>query len=313
MEFTGERFVPNVRGDIELEHLHRYLKACEVAAGKAVLDIASGEGYGAAMLANRANSVIGVDISVEAVAHARERYKKNNLEFMVGDCANIPLQDACVDMVVSFETIEHHDQHEEMMREFKRVLRPAGILLISSPDKYHFSEEPGGRNPYHVKELYQHEFQQLIGNHFKNVAYFGQRVVRGSGIFAEALATPFACYWRENEVISESAGMARPMYWIALASDNQLPKLASGFFELSAKDANNPLARERIAAEPDGRIADLTRTVTERDGQIVSLTRAVGERDGHIDRLSQTVAAIYASRSWRVTEVLRIFRRWLSR
>ncbi len=65
LAFTGERFVPEVHGNIELEHLHRYLQACEIAVGKVVLDIASGEGYGSAMLARRAGKVIGVDISVD--------------------------------------------------------------------------------------------------------------------------------------------------------------------------------------------------------------------------------------------------------
>lgn len=132
MEFTGERFVPEVHGNIELEHLSCYLQACEFASGKIVLDIASGEGYGSAMLASKADKVIGVDISIEAVKHARTRYKNENLEFKVGTCNDIPLPDASVDFVVSFETIEHHDQHEEMMHEIKHVLRPGGMLLIST-------------------------------------------------------------------------------------------------------------------------------------------------------------------------------------
>ncbi len=76
MEFTGERFVPGVCGDIELAHLPRYLQAGELAAGTVVLDIASGEGYGTAMLAANARKAIGIDLSSAAVAHARERYRK---------------------------------------------------------------------------------------------------------------------------------------------------------------------------------------------------------------------------------------------
>jgi O-antigen biosynthesis protein len=66
MEFTGERFAPEAHGNIELEHLRRYLQAREISSGKVVLDIASGEGFGSAMLANSANKVMGVDISAEA-------------------------------------------------------------------------------------------------------------------------------------------------------------------------------------------------------------------------------------------------------
>ena len=165
--FTGERFLPTEAGNIALEHLHRYFQAREIAAGKVVLDIASGEGYGSAILAEAALSVTGVDISDEAVAHARRRYQRDNLQYLVGDCAQIPLPDASVDMVVSFETIEHHNRHEEMLREIKRVLREDGVLLISSPDKKYYSDELNYSNPYHVKELYRDEFEALIGRHFR--------------------------------------------------------------------------------------------------------------------------------------------------
>src|SRR5205085_6573575 len=143
MEFNGERYVPGVHGLIELEHVHRYLQASRIAPGKVILDIASGEGYGSAMLAAHALKVVGVDISAEAIEHAKGRYRRDNLEFRVGSCAAIPVDDASVDLVVSFETLEHHDQHDRMMEEVKRVLRPRGILLLSCPDKLHYTIEPG--------------------------------------------------------------------------------------------------------------------------------------------------------------------------
>lgn len=291
LEFTGERYVPEVHGNIEIEHLHRYLQACEIAFGKVVLDIASGEGYGSAMLAERARKVIGVDISVDAVEHARKRYGKANLEYMVGSCADIPLPDASVDMVVSFETIEHHDQHDKMMQEIKRVLRPTGILLISSPDKYHYSVEPGYSNPFHVKELYQQEFKQLLGRHFKNAAYFGQRIIYGSCVFAESLLTQPSSYWQENEAINKAPGLVKPVYWIALASDVQLPELASSVYE-------QPINESEIVKSWSG-------VVAERDGQIASLAQAVAERDGQITALTQAVETILSSRSWKVTRPVR--------
>ncbi len=246
MEFTGERYVPEVHGQIELEHLHRYLQACRVVAGKVVLDLACGEGYGSAMLARGAGKVIGVDISAEAVKHARKRYKRENLEFMVGSCSDIPLPDGSVDMVVSFETIEHHDQHSQMMQEVKRVLRPAGILLISSPDKYHYSVEPSRANPYHVKELYQHEFKQLLERYFKNIAYFGQRVLYGSGILQESLQLPLVNYLQEDGIIRESSGIISPDYWIAFASDGRLPDLVSSVFEIGETGETADRQNERI-------------------------------------------------------------------
>jgi cyclopropane fatty-acyl-phospholipid synthase-like methyltransferase len=115
LPFDGERFIPGMDGALELEHVHRYALAKKLAAGKIVLDIASGEGYGSRMLAGVAARVIGVDISDDAIAHARQTYRAPNLEFRTGSCAAIPLEDRSVDLVVSFETIEHHAQHEEIL------------------------------------------------------------------------------------------------------------------------------------------------------------------------------------------------------
>ena len=185
LEWTGERYIPEIKGDIALEHLHRYAMACQFAKGKNVLDIASGEGYGSAMLAKVANHVIGVDISEEAISFATGKYSSDNLEFKIGSCAEIPLMDGSLDLIVSFETIEHHDQHEVMFKEFKRVLHPDGMLIISSPDKYTYSEMPDHSNPFHVKELYRNEFESLVSKYFENTQIYGQRVRYGSGIFVE--------------------------------------------------------------------------------------------------------------------------------
>src|SRR5262245_7444063 len=176
MEFTGERFVPSVAGDIRTEHLHRYLTACRLAEGKRILDIASGEGYGSQMLAETAVSVVGVDIDQASVTHANETYKRRNLRFLIGCATQIPIDNSSVDFVVSFETIEHLTDHHQMMSEIKRVLSPGGILVISSPDKLEFSDIPGYKNPFHLRELYRSELSMLLGAHFTNHELYGQRV-----------------------------------------------------------------------------------------------------------------------------------------
>ena len=79
--YDGERFVPGIGGVIEAEHLHRYLLAREIASGRDVLDVACGEGYGSNLIAEVAQSVIGVDIADSAVAHARGKYARPNLRF----------------------------------------------------------------------------------------------------------------------------------------------------------------------------------------------------------------------------------------
>lgn len=125
MEFTGERFVPQCQGEIAAEHYHRYFFASGFVAGKRVLDIASGEGYGTHILAQSAAHVTGVDISPEAVANATQKYAGDRIAFLQGSAATIPLPDAAVDVVVSFETLEHLSEQEDMLSEIRRVLRQA--------------------------------------------------------------------------------------------------------------------------------------------------------------------------------------------
>ena len=119
-----------------------------------VLDIACGEGYGTALIAEVARRAVGVDRSAEAVKHARNAYNKANLEFKIGNCIEIPYPDHSFDLIVCFETIEHLRQHEDLMAEFKRVLAAGRVAIISSPDKYEYSIAPNFVNAFHVKELY---------------------------------------------------------------------------------------------------------------------------------------------------------------
>ena len=186
MEATGERYLPDqMNGQIKAEHLNRYYFVTTQfdLKEKTVLDIASGEGYGSNILAQHAKQVYGVDIAEEAVTHANSKYKSNNLKYLQGSATSIPIGNGTIDMVVSFETIEHHDKHEEMMQEIKRVLKPNGILIISSPNKKEYTDVPGYANHYHIKELYTDEFTNLVSHYFSNTKLLWQRYIDGSIIY----------------------------------------------------------------------------------------------------------------------------------
>jgi ubiquinone/menaquinone biosynthesis C-methylase UbiE len=124
LQFTGERWTSAASGQIELEHLHRYLAARDLCRGKDVLDIASGEGYGTALLAQVARRAIGIDVAASVSAHAAAAYAGPNLHYLTGDARSIPLAAGCVDVVVSFETLEHFAEQEQFLAELRRVLRP---------------------------------------------------------------------------------------------------------------------------------------------------------------------------------------------
>ncbi len=178
LEFTGERFTPECVREIWLEHWHRYAFAAPFANGKRVLDAACGEGYGSALLAQTAYSVLGLDLSPTTVEHARARYPQANLRYGVADVTALDqLPDASFDLIVSFETLEHVERQSEMLAGFRRLLAPGGLLIISTPDKRTYTDLTGVTNEHHVRELYRPEFEALIANHFPAHRLLAQKLL----------------------------------------------------------------------------------------------------------------------------------------
>jgi len=237
LDWTGERYLSSIQGGIELEHMHRYLIAKKLCYKKVVLDIASGEGYGTNILSEVASSVFGVDISKDAIEFANKNYIKKNLRYVEGDCTKIPFDDNTFDVVVSFETIEHHDKHDEMLSEIKRVLKSNGILIISCPDKLNYSDKPGYSNPYHVKELYVDEFEKLVNNYFKKSKLVSQRVIYASAIIG-CEKELFQSGDIHEGFDSDGCGLINPDYHIMIASDQHVPHVPYSFFERPIRESD---------------------------------------------------------------------------
>ncbi|MEM0518341.1 class I SAM-dependent methyltransferase [Aequorivita flava] len=228
--FTGERLETNIYNDNSVKHLHRYAVTTKYIHNKIILDIASGEGYGSNLMSDFASFVYGVDIELSVVVTAGNKYNKGNLKFLQGSTSNIPLGDNSIDVVVSFETLEHHDEHEKMFSEIKRVLRPEGILIISTPDKYYYSDKRNYSNEFHVKELYKTEFIQLISANFKKHEVLSQSYLNNNSlIFEEVVRNNMAYYSGDFNGISEVD--SSPHFLIAVASDYDFPNLGNSMFE----------------------------------------------------------------------------------
>lgn len=235
INFTGVRFVPQLPGQMYYEHFHRYAVGLPMVNGKDVLDIACGEGYGAAFLATVARSVIGVDIDEASVRHAAARYPAMNLSFRVGSASQIPLADASVDVITSFETIEHLAEHEQMLYEMARILRPDGHLLISSPNRF-VSDARGYSNPFHVRELYFHEFRDLLRGFFPEVHIYGQRIFAASAIHPIGAGT-METRWIGPSLSPEPGIPCLPdsEYFVAVCgrvADEELPNLSTIYLDL---------------------------------------------------------------------------------
>ena len=276
LTWTGERLTAGAGVQVEIEHLHRYLVARHLARDLDVLDVASGEGYGSGLLAQTARSVIGIEIDPTSIAHAKRSYNMPNLRFIGGDARDLPLPDASVDLVVSFETIEHFYEHERFLAEVRRVLRPSGSLLISSPERDVYS--PGGSepNPFHVRELTRAEFTMLLARHFRYVRIQGQRPLVGTALIAEGIPAPLQItFERRGSRFETSIGLSRAVYLVALASDTERQSLPDSLFiETSAVEqllteipALREESRRRSEAldEAAGYARDLEREIAERE------------------------------------------------
>lgn len=305
MKFTGERFIPTEQGRIRIEHYHRYAMVLDIVQGKTVLDVACGEGYGSFLMAEVAHSVVGVDISDEAVRHASSAYSNQNLKFIQGSASSLLFPNDSFDVVVSFETIEHLLEQEEMIAEIRRVLRPSGVLVISSPNRPIYSEESGEHNEFHVKELDFGEFDELLKTRFPAVQYFGQRILMGS--FVQPLDGEVSSFtaWHDDgkDINPAAAKMIGPVYFLAVcgADYKNLPLLDASIFCPSELDlvkhyvgfAKWAQSVDKTLAERDSLIASLNQKLTERDDLITSMIASLSqtlietERDGLIASLSQ--------------------------
>ncbi|OBJ34951.1 class I SAM-dependent methyltransferase [Mycobacterium colombiense] len=163
MMLTGERTIPGL--DIENYWFRRhevvYQRLAERCVDADVLEAGCGEGYGADLIAGVARRVIAVDYDEAAVAHVRRRYPR--VDVMQANLAQLPLPDASVDIVVNFQVIEHLWDQTQFVVECARVLRPSGLLLMSTPNRITFS--PGRDtpiNPFHTRELNAAELTQLL-------------------------------------------------------------------------------------------------------------------------------------------------------
>jgi ubiquinone biosynthesis O-methyltransferase len=177
---TGERYVSDGPFDkLQATHTITYVLCEQFVENKDVLDAGCGCGYGSEHLAGKgARSVVGVDISKQAIKFARRRYSRDNLQFMVKDCCDLDFNDGSFDFVVSSQVIEHLPCYEKFLADIQRILKPNGVFVVGTVnrkltsfhgEKLQFS--------FHVKEVSPEEFHDLLSQYFKEVQMLGQREV----------------------------------------------------------------------------------------------------------------------------------------
>jgi len=236
VEFTGERVVPGqVNDDLWSEHLARYAFARQYAADRKVLDAGCGTGYGSAELASVAAQVVGFDIALDAIDHARSHFP--TARFAVASAAAMPFASRAFDLVVAFEVIEHLDDQRGFIKECARVLKPDGLLIVSSPNRLYYTESRAktGPNPFHTHEFEAAEFVADLQTIFPNVRLLLQNRVESFAFHPESSGAPAGVR------IDRGGNASEAHFLIGLCSSVPLPEPRSFVYVPAAAN----LLRER--------------------------------------------------------------------
>jgi SAM-dependent methyltransferase len=302
-EFTGERFIPGKGGaQITYEHLHRYLFAARWARGKRVLDVATGAGYGAALLARCARLVYAMDIDEGAIRFARGAWSESNLTFFQADATRMPLRSASVGLAIAMEVLEHLEDQEGLVREIARVCSPEGIALISTPNKASYSDARGYSNPFHAHEFYRDDFLSLVGRYFPRVRLLFQQVRAGSLITSDA--TDADLHQIITSPMPDNCGpIVEPMYFLAICSHQELSEPlpdGSAYLDLTdnllleweqrLQDSISEISRLNDEIHKLGNWGkDLEETIKQRDE---TLRQTIDRYDAELKMRDQTIVAL---------------------
>lgn len=164
------------------EHAARYHYSLGFVENKRVLDIACGTGYGVAILKRTADHVTGVDVDVDAASEA-QAVCDDKAAVLLADGLGLPFADESFDVVTSFETLEHLYERAKFLSELHRVLKPNGVLLLSTPNaNYTMPVNGKPSNPFHIHEYTPDELRAELGSQFEIERFLGQTLDDSTGI-----------------------------------------------------------------------------------------------------------------------------------
>ena len=274
-EFTGERVIPGqVEPDLWAEHFSRYRFAANIAKNLHpldILDIGCGAGYGTATLAESASSATGIDLAPEAIDYARSHYQRPHLRFLLGSAPDLPFAAASFDLITAFEVIEHVADGAKLLAEARRVMRPGGVLLVSTPNTTYYAETRAkeGPNPYHVHEFTFDEFAEAVAAIFPSCVILLQNHTDAFSFYDPQASQPI-----DGCIETTSGTPADAHFFLAVCSLQPLADLRNFIYVPAATN----LLRDRehhIALVKD----ELGAARAERD----SMMRVVDEQSRHLE------------------------------
>ena len=323
LPFTGERLVPGATdceptfaAKMYHEHIARYRFAAGLVAGKRVLDIGCGVGYGAALLADSgASEVVAFDISTDTIDHARAQFARPSVEYRIASAEDFDF--GTFDVVTCFELIEHVHGQDAVLANIARSLSSEGVAVISTP-------RPRGDSPrsvFHVHELEFDELRSLLDRHFESTQYWFEVNHLGSRIDIELGSDDAETTLLEPDQLTP----ANADYFVAVVGAQQLDVSGLRAVNVLGDDAyvanlehDVGVLREserRLVSELDARAETLEPVVdalTEANERLQDRLRHVerardravarhAEVERHVQAMTQTI-------SWRVTSPLRAVR-----
>lgn len=296
----GERMVPALhKGKLMYaEHITRYQSSQELVKDKIVLDIASGSGYGTKILASSAKKVFGVDVSQPAIDYSNRYYAAKNIEYRLGDGEKIPLDDNSVEVVVTYETIEHISDYKKFLDEVERVLTSDGIAIVSTPNDLEFAEG----NHFHLHEFTEEELTSLLKKKFKYVDKYYQATWKGVGIGDAAL------FQTEGVVDAtiENFAVINPkqyLYFFFVCSNKPIQQKIGSSIMIGEHYS------DRLVTDVNNHLIELNKEVTALKEEVVTMDKDYLKLQSEHKDLIDKYHAVLQSTSWKVTKPLRKIKR----
>lgn len=307
IDWTGERCVPWAHDlQVVYEHYHRYLLAQRLVGGRTVLDLASGEGYGAALLAENAKAVVGVEIDARAVAHSKRAYDLPGLTFVEGSMVDLrAFPDGSFDVVTCFEAIEHVMEHERVLAEVRRVLKADGLFLMSTPDRLQYTDHSHQDNPFHVRELSTAELRELLEAVFPQVAIWGQSLVLGSLVLTTEVpgTAEVLVLQREHDRWISGDSDVRATYSVALASRAELPTFPAHSLMIDPRLGLLRGAQRQVQEQAEA-VTAMSSLLLAREAEVAHRDADIVTLNAEVRRLQARVAS-YETRLQAADEKLR--------
>jgi len=304
LEFTGERIVPEASNcephfanKMLHEHAARYLFAAQWVAGKRVLDVGCGVGYGSRLLAERgARSVRALDLSAEAIEHANAFYAHPNVTYKVASATDFDF-DLRFDIVTCFELIEHVEEQRSVIKRIRQALKDDGVLIMSTPRALEAK-----RTHFHSREFSEAEFRALLEESFPQVRLYFE-----NNHFSSLITDHEPSKIELVMSLRQQYSVAQADYFIAVASpstgqsitDSAQPALVIGddkYVTLLERDSDV-----------------LRKALAEREGQLSELSNVLERERSDALYLKELVAQMQGSTSWILTTPLRRVHRKLQR